>query len=68
MHFILKYTQNIITQELLGVQGITYVNMVLKGKVKWDWGLDIKHNHLKLKEAVVRLCFHDFLYTEVAFS
>lgn len=47
MHFILKYTQNIITQEFLGVQGITYVNMVLKGKVKWDWGLDIKHNHLK---------------------
>ena len=50
MHFILKYTQNIITQEFLGVHGITYVNVVLKGKVKWRWGLDIEHNHLKLKE------------------
>lgn len=50
MHFILKYTQNIIIQEFLGVQGIKYVNLVLKGKVKWGWGIDIKHNHLKLKE------------------
>lgn len=49
MHFILKYIQNIIIQEFLGVQGIKYVNMVLKGKVKWDWGIDMKTQSSKIQ-------------------
>lgn len=41
--------------------------MVLEGKVKWDWEIDIKNNHQTIKHNKYLDYFHDFSDTEGSF-